>query len=67
MDIRKKILGGLLVSMGLYSIANAVRYVGSLSARDTENLLSVMEGSQTPIQLCGGSVLSSRGELGKTA
>ncbi|OGR95172.1 MAG: hypothetical protein A2V88_01445 [Elusimicrobia bacterium RBG_16_66_12] len=57
MDIKKKVLIGFVVSMGLYSAANAVQYVNSLSTQEKESLMSTIKDTKAPMSVCGGSVI----------
>lgn len=52
MDIKKKVLIGFVVSMGLYSMANAIQHVNNLSIQEKESLLSLIKDTKTPMTIC---------------
>ena len=56
-----KILAAFLVSLGLFSAANATKYVLSLSGAEKTSLFSVAKTSNDNIIVCEGSGDINRG------
>ncbi len=55
MTNKDKVIAAFLVSLGLFSVANATKYVISLSGSEKESILSVASVSNGNIIVCTGS------------
>lgn len=55
MTNKDKVIAAFLVSLGLFSVANATKYVISLSGSEKESILSVAATSNGNIIVCTGS------------
>jgi hypothetical protein len=55
MENKDKVLAAFLVSVGIFSAAQAVQYVGTLSKKEKASLFSVSSNKSHQIYLCSGT------------
>lgn len=61
MKAKEKALAAFLVSVGIYSAAQAVQYVATLTAKEKKSLFFSTQHSDDQVQLFAGTVFTSEG------
>lgn len=67
MTNKDKVIAAFLVSLGLFSVTSAMRYVGTLSEKEKAALLEVSSNKTNSVYLCSGTEEYAQDTKNKTA